>query len=312
MVPPKTDPTHIPQWQSALFERHQLGIEYLEAAQKWFGPLVRALAAHQNSADRVVLIAINGCQGSGKTTVSDFLCSSLIEEHQLHAVALSLDDFYLPRAERATLATLVHPLLATRGVPGTHDMGLMRQTLEQLLDPDRSEAVLIPVFDKATDDRRPIADWARVDAPVQCVLLEGWCLGAMPVLTDSLAHPLNDLERDEDAAGRWRGYSNDVLRRDFQSLYALVDQWVMLCAPSFDRVFSWRQEQEHKLAAKLSPEQGSRLMNDDALRRFIKHYERITRQCLSELPDKVNHLFKLDERRSVVNYSYRAEANVSL
>ena len=53
-------------------------------------------------------------------------------------------------------------------------------------------------------------------------------------------------------------------------------------------------------------------MNDDALRRFIKHYERITRQCLSELPDKVNHLFKLDERRSVVNYSYRAEANVSL
>ena len=92
MVPPKTDPTHIPQWQSALFERHQLGIEYLEAAQKWFGPLVRALAEHQNSADRVVLIAINGCQGSGKTTVSDFLCSSLIEEHQLHAVALSLDS----------------------------------------------------------------------------------------------------------------------------------------------------------------------------------------------------------------------------
>ena len=37
---------------------------------------------------------------------------------------LSLDDLYLPKAERLRLARDVHPLLATRGVPGTHDVAL--------------------------------------------------------------------------------------------------------------------------------------------------------------------------------------------
>ena len=143
------------------------------------------------------------------------------------------------------------------------------------------------------------------------VLLEGWCLGAGPEPTDILSRPLNDLEQDEDPAGLWRGYVNEVLSREFLPLYQLVDQWIMLCAPSFDCVFDWRSEQERKLAATLSPEQASKLMNDDALRRFIQHYERLTRYCLNELPHKVNHLFTLNERRQVTAYSHRWHANVS-
>jgi D-glycerate 3-kinase len=291
-------------------QRHQLGIDYLEIAHKWLNPLACRLAEQHIGANRTLLIAFNGSQGSGKTTVSDYLCTSLIEMHGLNAVALSLDDFYLTRSERQALAASVHPLLATRGAPGTHDMGLLHHTLEQLLDPDRGEPVLIPRFDKATDDRRPNSDWSRVSTPVHCVLLEGWCLGAMPVATNALSQPLNDLERDEDADGIWRSYSNEVLRRDFQPLYPLVDQWVMLCAPSFDCVFAWRREQERKLAATLSPEQANQLMNDDALLRFIQHYERITRRCLAELPHKVHHLFELNQQREFVNYSYRAAANI--
>ena len=298
-------PARIPEWQLALLKRHQLGRGYLDTALQWFAPLARALVEHQSGAQRPILVAINGCQGSGKTTVGDYLCSALAEEHDLNAVALSLDDFYLTLAERQALASSVHPLLVTRGVPGTHDMGLLRDTLGQLLEVNRHGAVAIPRFDKAIDDRRPRADWDRMAAPVQLVLLEGWCLGARSQDDDLLTAPMNELERNEDSDGLWRGYSNNILARDFQPLYEQVDQWVMLRAPSFDCVFDWRREQEQKLAATLPADQADGLMDDAALHRFIQHYERITRYCLDELPHHVNHLFTLNEQRRVTGYSHR-------
>ena len=307
---PRTGPDHTPQWQSDFLQRHQLGTSYLESAQEWFTPLVRDLAEHQNGANRPVLLALNGCQGSGKTTVSDFLCASFEAEHDLQAVSLSLDDFYLSRAERQALARSVHPLLLTRGVPGTHDMALLRATLEQLLDPQPCGPVAIPRFDKAVDDRRQRSDWDCIDEPVQIILLEGWCLGALAQSADLLSLPINALEQREDPAGRWRGYSNDILSSEFQPLYALVEQWIMLCAPSFECVFAWRQEQEHKLAATLSPGQSSKLMNDAALHRFIQHYERFTRECLTTLPPRVNHLYSLNAQRQVTAYTHRQQAAV--
>jgi len=304
-VTPDSASARIPEWQLALLKRHQLGIGYLEFALQWFAPLARSLAEHQSGAERPILVALSGCQGSGKTTVGDYLCSALAEEHDLNAVALSLDDFYLTLAERQALASSVHPLLVTRGVPGTHDMGLLRDTVAQLLEVKRHGAVAIPRFDKSLDDRRPPADWDRMAAPVQVVLLEGWCLGARPEHKDLLTVPLNELERNEDPDGLWRGYSNDALARDFLPLYQQVDQWVMLRAPSFDCVFDWRREQEQKLAATLPAEQASGLMDDAALHRFIQHYERITRYCLDELPHHVNHLFTLNDQRRVSAYSHR-------
>ncbi|MCB1701134.1 MAG: hypothetical protein H6985_07495 [Pseudomonadales bacterium] len=305
------EPDPVPPWQSALLQRHQLDIDFLRSALHWFAPLAQLLAEHQKGANRPVLLALNGCQGSGKTTISDYLCCSLTQEFGLHAVALSLDDFYLGHAERQALAHSVHPLFATRGVPGTHDIALLRRTLEQLLDPTRTAAVEIPRFDKATDDRRPKADWDCVTAPVQVVLLEGWCLGATAQSPDSILQPINTLEADEDVTGAWRRYSNEKLRLEMQLFYPLVDQWIMLQAPSFDCVFEWRREQERKLAATLAPGQANKVMDDSALRRFTQHYERITRACLAELPGKVHHLYTLNAQRQVSAYQYRARAGVA-
>ena len=295
-----------PEWQTALLKRHGLGAAYLEAALEWFAPLADSLAEHQNGAGRPILVAINGCQGSGKTTLGDYLCAALLAERGLNAVALSLDDFYLTRAEREALASAVHPLLSTRGVPGTHDMALLQDTLTQLLAPEAEGEFAIPRFDKSVDDRRPIHQWDQVTRPLQVVLLEGWCLGARPESADVLSVPLNELERAEDQQGRWRGYSNEVLERDFLPLNERVDQWVMLAAPGFECVFEWRQEQERKLAEKLTAQEAAGLMNDGQLRRFIQHYERITRSCLQQLPSQVNHLFTLDEQREIKSYSHRA------
>ena len=301
-----------PAWQKAFLQRHRLEAAYLDTALKWFTPVVHSLAEQHNGANRPILVALNGCQGSGKTTVADFLCTALSKEHSLNAVALSLDDFYLTVAQRQSPAESVHPLLRTRGVPGTHDMALLRQTLTQLLDTQRQEPVAIPRFNKAEDDRYQPSEWIRIKTPVQLVLLEGWCLGALPQSSDCLSQPLNQLEQAEDPNGHWRSYSNAILDSEFRPLYALVDQWIMLRAPSFDCVFKWRQEQERKLAATLPAQKTNKLMGDSALHRFIQHYERITRQCLNSLPDRVNHLFNLNEQREVTNYEYRQQVAVPI
>jgi D-glycerate 3-kinase len=254
---------------------------------------------------------LNGCQGSGKTTLSDYLCTALREDYGLGAVSLSLDDFYLTRAERKMLADSVHPLLATRGVPGTHDTPLLHDTLLKLLDTRRTTLVAIPQFDKAKDDRRPANECLLVEPSVQLILLEGWCLGAGPQPFHMLSQPLNDLEREKDPDGSWRTYSNDVLRRNFQPLYTLLDQSIMLCAPSFECVFNWRREQEHRLADGLPSAQSNRLMDDKALAGFIQHFERITRYCLEHLPPRVNHLYLLDEKRQITAYIRNSNTSFS-
>lgn len=287
----------LPDWQRKVLKDNQLSAQYLVGARKWYNPVADLLAEHQNSAGRALLVAVNGSQGSGKSTLCDYLCAYLEAEHQLSCLALSLDDFYLTAPQRRQLAIDVHPLFATRGVPGTHDMGLLSRTLDSLL---AGEATRIPRFDKAIDDRVPEADWEQVEAGVQIVLLEGWCLGASSQPIDALVTPVNSLESLEDEDGRWRNYVNAVLGEKFSPLYQRVDEWLMLQAPSFDCVFRWRLEQEQKLARR---RQGEGLMDEAQIGRFIQHYQRLTEHCLQCLPPRVNHLFRLDADRTVQSYS---------
>ena len=294
-------------WQARYLARHRLPDSYLVYARKWFAPLAGWLVEHQKGANRPILVALNGSQGSGKSTVCDYLRETLEHDHGLKAIALSIDDFYLTLDRRRELAATVHPLLATRGVPGTHDMTLLRHTLDGLLAPDAGGPVEIPRFDKARDDRLPREAWDSVNDGVDVVLLEGWCVGVRPQQEGELAVPVNALERQEDPQGRWRALVNDTITREFMPLYARVDQWVMLCAPSFDCVYQWRLEQERKLADLQASPGDNRIMDEGQLARFIQFYERLTRHCLNDLPPRVHHLYRLDTRRQVVEQAHRGK-----
>ncbi|MFT7192443.1 MAG: D-glycerate 3-kinase, partial [Rheinheimera aquimaris] len=68
------------------------------------------------------VVGISGAQGSGKSTLAAALVTQL-QQQGIPAAAVSLDDYYLSKAQRLTLAEQVHPLLVQRGVPGTHDIG---------------------------------------------------------------------------------------------------------------------------------------------------------------------------------------------
>lgn len=241
-----------------------------------------------------MLFALNGCQGSGKSTLCAYLQQVLVRDHGLRTVCLSLDDVYLSTAGRAELARTVHPLFATRGVPGTHDLALLHRTLDALLGVQPG-AVALPRFDKTTDNPVPDVQWPKVETPVDIVLLEGWCLGASAQSAQALAAPVNALEAQEDADGEWRGYVNAVVAEQYPELYARVDSWAMLAAPHFDCVTRWRLEQEARQRGATEAR-----MSTEQVARFVLYFQRITEHCLEAMPQRVDYLFRLDEQRDIV------------
>jgi len=231
------------------------------------------------------VVGINGAQGSGKTTLCRFL-EALLVEHNLRTVTLSLDDLYLTRPERLALAAHEHPLFATRGVPGTHDVALGEVILDDLL---AGRTAALPRFDKAVDDRAAVR--RMIEPPVDVVLFEGWCAGAVPQPATALREPVNALERDEDPDGAWRREVNRRLATDYAELFARIDLLVMLEVEGFEAVRANRKLQEDKLAA--SNPGGAAIMDDAALDRFLMHYERLTRWMLAEMPGRAEVVIRI-------------------
>lgn len=237
---------------------------------------------------RTAVIGLCGPQGSGKSTIAAATVR-LLEARGRTAVAVSLDDFYLPRGERERLAREVHPLLATRGPPGTHDPAMASFAIDQLRSAGK---VTLPAFDKAADTRKPRGHWRTVASPVDVILFEGWCVGARAQGAAALAQPVNELERTEDPDATWRAYVNDQLDGPYQDLFGKLHDLVLLQAPGFEVVAGWRAEQEAKLKARTG--QG---MDAAELARFIAHYERLTRWILAEMPERANWVVPLGPDR---------------
>lgn len=266
-----------------LLVEERLPDDYRAIVEQHWRPLSEDIAEQYTGTPMIV--GINGAQGSGKSTLSRFL-EALLLEHNQRAITLSLDDLYLTRAERMQLAKDVHPLFATRGVPGTHDVALGQSLLNSLVE---GLPVDLPRFDKAADDRA--ADERPVDARIDVILLEGWCVGAIPQLAAALRDPVNRLEAEEDPAGVWRREVNRRLATDYAELFGRIDWLVMLKVPGFEAVRAHRLLQEQKLAA--AHPGGRAIMDEAALDRFLMHYERLTRWMLEEMPARADRVIEI-------------------
>ena len=233
--------------------------------------------------------ALAGLQGSGKSTLVGCMADAAAARG-LRAATLSIDDVYLDRPERERLARNVHPLLATRGPPGTHDVALACDVLDRLL---AGEPVRLPRFDKVADARRPEREWPRVER-CDLVLVEGWFLKTPPQPDADLREPANPVERDEDADLTWRRHCNAALARDYPPLWHRLPRLAFLAPPGFEVVAGWRWQQECALQA-ANP--GRRTMTREEVGRFVQLFERVSRQALATLPAIADIVVPLDAGR---------------
>lgn len=282
---------------------HRLPESFRTTATQYFEPLSEWLYA-KLTPGHPFLLGVNGAQGTGKSTLAAYLSLSLGESGERTVAILSLDDFYLTKTERQRLADAVHPLLATRGVPGTHDLPMLRDSLARLRELGPGEQHRLPRFDKATDDRADEAAWPIVSGPIDVIILEGWCVGSVAEPAAKLDEPVNALEVDRDADGRWRRYVNERLRTDYADVFAGLDALVFLQAPGFEAILRWRLEQEQKLAASAGAD-AARVMNADQVEAFIQYFERITRHNLEVVRSNADIVLELDEYHDCVASHYR-------
>lgn len=241
----------------------------------------------------VPVLAISGLQGSGKSTLAAQVVARATARG-LHAAALSIDDVYLTRAQRQRLARDVHPLLLTRGPPGTHDLSLAHAVLDAVAS---RQPVALPRFDKLADERMPRDRWLHATRPVDLLVFEGWFLGTPAEDETALSAPLNALERDADPDGRWRRWCNAALAADYPALWHRCDRLWFLQPPDFAVVPRWRWQQEQHLQA---VEPGRSGMTRPQLERFVQYYERVSRQALRTLPQRADRSIALDEQRRVI------------
>ena len=285
--------------------KRRLPADFYSTVERWYVPLAQHIHDCYRQQGQTLLISFNGAQGSGKSTLTAFLTLILDRQFDLFSVEISIDDFYLTRAERKKLAQQVHPLLATRGVPGTHDVALARETLSCLRHCNAQNPCHLPRFDKSVDDRVSPDGWIKINRPVKVILFEGWCNNAPVQSDEELEQPVNELERDEDGAGTWRSYANTQLALYHRELFDQADMKVLLEAPGFEKVYEWRGLQEKKLAQDTSGNHQG-VMNEAQLKRFIQHYERITRHALKWLPQSSHVVITLDDNHAISAMNMKA------
>jgi len=244
-----------------------------------------------------VIIGINGAQGSGKSTLSKLLVQVLENIFNKTVLHLSIDDLYLSRDKRLTRANAIHPLLKVRGVPGTHDTDLGIKILKSIKSASIDE-IKLPVFDKAIDDLLPENHWQCIQKKIDIVLFEGWCVAAKPQSQAQLSLPVNLLEEKEDADGSWRHYVNKQLSGQYKEWFSYIDYLIMLNVPDMESVYEWRALQEKKLIQS-SQHNNHYAMSAQALKEFIMYFERITRQCLGEMPERADVLLNINKDHQI-------------
>ena len=249
-----------------------------------------ALEAALSSGKPTPVFGIVGLQGSGKSTLAAQVAAQALS-HGLRTAVVSLDDFYLGHPQRQQLARQVHPLLATRGPPGTHDLSLALETMAGLQEGAR---IALPRFDKLADDHVPMTQWPVVESHCDLVIMEGWFLKTPPQLPHELLEPVNELERLEDESGIWRGYCNAALAQHYPPLWESIDKLWFLRGPGFEVVPEWRWQQEQGLQAN---DPARKAMSRSEIERFVQFFERVSRQALQTLPSIADSTIALDRQR---------------
>ena len=223
-------------------------------------------------------VGLAGGQGTGKTTISSLIKIIITKYFKLKVFRISIDDFYKTRKERTNLSKRVHPMLLTRGVPGTHDINMMLNFFRKAKSKN-FKRIKLPTFNKAIDDRFSKKYWYDLRNKPDVIIFEGWCVGAKPEKNITLKKTINSMEKVKDQKQVWRKYVNQQLKSKYKNLYSQLNCLVYLKAKNFSLLQKWRLKQERKLWVKSKVK--SKIMSKENVLNFMQTYQRITQNMLT-------------------------------
>ena len=235
------------------------------------------------SKKKPLIIGLAGGQGIGKTTIASIITIILKKYFKLNVFKISIDDFYKTRKQRILLSKNKHPLLMTRGVPGTHDTNIMLNFFRKI-KVKKFKSLKLPKFNKAVDERYKQNLWYKIKSKPDVVIFEGWCVGAKSQNFRQLRKPINSLERIHDQTFKWRQYVNYQLETKYKKLFNQLDGILYLKAKNFSLLRRWRLKQEKKLWLKSKNKKNLKIMNKDQVKNFMDTYQRITQQMFKDMP----------------------------
>ena len=278
-------------------------IKILKSLKNFYIPVSFWIENKYKEKRETLILGFSGGQGSGKTTVTGILKIILKKFFKRRIHVSSIDDFYKALEDRNKISNKIHPLLKTRGVPGTHDINLVKNFFN-IIRKKKFKKIKLPKFDKSMDDRiQRRESWYSLKKRPEIIILEGWCVGAKAQSLSLIKKPKNNLEKYEDKNLIWRKYVNERLKKDYKKLFNMIDHFIFMKIPNFKMVFKWRLLQEKKLKKKLSLNR--KIMSYNEIKRFIMLYERITLQMLRDLSKSASIVMLLKKNHQIKKILFR-------
>jgi D-glycerate 3-kinase len=254
--------------------------------------------------NKTLIIGLAGGQGSGKTTISSILALILQKYFKLNVFKISIDDFYKTRRDRSLLSKKKHPLLMTRGVPGTHDIDLMLSFFKKIKDKN-FKSLKIPAFNKAIDNRCSKSSWHKIKTKPDVVIFEGWCVGARAQSSSQLKKPINSLEKVYDQGGKWRAHVNNQLKTKYKTLFNQLDGLLYLKAKNFNLLREWRLKQERKLWIQAKNKKNLKIMSSADIINFMQTYQRITQQMFKDALKSSSIIMNLNSNHQIEKIKFK-------
>jgi len=251
-----------------------------------------------------LIIGLAGGQGSGKTTISSILTLILQIYFKLNVFKVSIDDFYKTRKDRRLLSKNKHPLLMTRGVPGTHDIDLMLSFFKKIKSKN-FKSLKVPTFNKAIDNRYPKNLWHKIESKPDVIIFEGWCVGARAQTATQLKKSINSFEKVNDQNTKWRTYVNNQLKTKYKILFNQLDGLLYLKAKNFNLLKEWRLKQERKLWLQTKNKKNLKIMSSGDVINFMQTYQRITQQMFKDALKSSSIIMNLNSNHQIEKIKFK-------
>ena len=276
--------------------------EKITILKKFYIPMSFWIERKYKKKGKILFLGVSGGQGSGKTTVTGILKIILKNFFKRQIHVSSIDDFYKTLEERNKMSNKIHSLFKTRGVPGTHDINLVKKFFN-FIKKEKFSDIKLPKFEKVADNRLKKKYWYNIKQKPEIVIREGWCVGARPQSSSLIKKPINILEKYEDKDLKWRKYVNEKLKKEYKKLFAMIDHFIFMKIPNFNMIFKWRLLQENKLRKK--SHLNKKIMSYNEIKRFIMFYERITLQMIKDLSKSASVVMLLKKNHEIKKVLFR-------